>query len=83
LILLGKPGAVLRRGAGEGTPIVGQPADFGAHGYRGAYRQLHATFLAAGPGIARGRADEISSTEIAARVSRALGIEPPRDAARP
>ena len=41
-----------------------------------------ATFLAAGPGVAHGHVEEISSITIAARIAAALGIEPPRQAQR-
>jgi hypothetical protein len=44
---------------------------------------VDATFFAAGPGIPRERVEKIGSWQIAARVARALGIEPPRNAAPP
>jgi predicted AlkP superfamily pyrophosphatase or phosphodiesterase len=82
LIVLTRPGTTFRRTAGGKTPLVGEPVDHAAHGFRNGFPQLHATFLAAGPGIAPGRAEEIQSTEIASHVARALGIEPPRDAVK-
>jgi hypothetical protein len=60
----------------------GRAEEYGGHGYRAAYRDLDATFLAAGPGVPRGRVEEISSMTIAARMAAALGIEPPRQAQR-
>jgi predicted AlkP superfamily pyrophosphatase or phosphodiesterase len=83
LIVLTRPGTTFRRGAGGNTPLVGEPVDHGAHGYRNGFRDLHATFLAAGPGIVRGRVKEIDSRQIATRVAKSLGIDPPREAARP
>jgi hypothetical protein len=79
LILLAKPGiglSVKRPGF-----TSGRSEEYGGHGYRAAFAELDATFLAAGPGVSRGRVKEISSTTIAARVAASLGIEPPRNAA--
>jgi len=82
LILLAKPGYVLARGAREGETL-GTPDHLGAHGYLNVHPQLHATFLAAGPGISRARVPQINSWEIAARVAKTIEMKPPRDAARP
>lgn len=81
LILLSKPGIALSMRMTPGV-TSGPAEEYGGHGYRAAFPDLDATFLAAGPGIARGRVDEISSTRIAARIAAALGIAPPRNAAR-
>jgi len=79
LILLAQPGIGLsskRPGFAEG------PSDeYGGHGYRAAFRDLDATFLAAGPGVPHALVAEISSTTIAARIAAAMGIAPPKNAA--
>lgn len=80
LILLARPGVSVSMEVVPGR-TSGNPADYGGHGYRNVFPELDATFLAAGPGIARERVEEFPSWRIAARVSRALGIEPPRQAA--
>ncbi len=79
LILLARPGisVSMRIEAGRTS---GAPASYGGHGYRNVYPPLDATFLAAGPGIARERVEEFPSWRIASFVSRVLGIAPPRDA---
>jgi predicted AlkP superfamily pyrophosphatase or phosphodiesterase len=82
LIVLAKPGFRMLRSLSERSSPVGLPAELGAHGYSNAHPEVSASFLAAGPGIAHERVDSINSWQIAARVARALGIEPPRDAAR-
>jgi predicted AlkP superfamily pyrophosphatase or phosphodiesterase len=79
LILLSRPGISLTMRVTPGR-VTGTPLDLGGHGYRNVFPALDATFLAAGPGIARERVEEFPSWRIAARVSRALGIQPPRDA---
>jgi len=81
LIVLAKPGFLFTKKIEEGAP-VGERRDYGGHGYRNVYPELGATFFAAGPGIPPSRADTIGSWEIAARVARALGIEPPAKAAK-
>jgi predicted AlkP superfamily pyrophosphatase or phosphodiesterase len=81
LIVLAKPGFLFTKKIAEGVP-VGERRDYGGHGYRNVYPELDATFFAAGPGIPPSRADTIGSWEIAARVARALGIDPPRNASR-
>jgi len=82
LILIARPGVGVSRSLRPETGPVGVPPGLGGHGYRNVYPRLHASFLAAGPGIPRGRIPEVRSWEIAARVAAALGIEPPRHAAR-
>ncbi len=81
LILLSKPGIGVSMRMDPGV-TSGPAEEYGGHGYRAAYRDLDATFLAAGPGVPRGRVEEISSRSIAMRVAAALGIEPPRQAER-
>jgi len=81
LIVLAKPGYLFVNAA-EGD-VVRESHSYGGHGYRNVYPEVDATFFAAGPGIPPGRADSIGSWQIAARVTRALGIEPPRNAAPP
>lgn len=82
LIVLGKPGFVFSRSVREREGPVGVSDHLGAHGYLNVYPDLYASFLAAGPGIPRERMDLINSWEIAARVSRAIGMDPPRQASR-
>ena len=82
LIVLAKPGFRMVKGFPEPQTPVGVATELGAHGYANAHPEVHASFLAAGPGIAHERVESIGSWQIAARVARALGIEPPRDAAR-
>jgi predicted AlkP superfamily pyrophosphatase or phosphodiesterase len=82
LIVLGKPGFHFAKTLPKEPSPVGLPTDYGAHGYRNVHREIQASFLAAGPGIAHEKVETINSWEIAARVSRFLGIEPPRNAAR-
>jgi predicted AlkP superfamily pyrophosphatase or phosphodiesterase len=81
LIVLAKPGFLFTNRIRENLP-VGESPSYGGHGYRNVYRQVDATFFAAGPGVPRERVDSIGSWQIAARVASALGIEPPRNAAR-
>ena len=81
LIVLAKPGFLFVSSAGGAA--IREPHSYGGHGYRNVYRDLDATFFAAGPGIAHERVEEIGSWQIAARVARALGIAPPRQAAQP
>jgi predicted AlkP superfamily pyrophosphatase or phosphodiesterase len=80
LIVLLKPGYHFSKALPEVESPVGLPSDHGAHGYWNVPPQLHASFLAAGPGIAHERVESINSWQIAARVARSLGIEPPRNA---
>jgi predicted AlkP superfamily pyrophosphatase or phosphodiesterase len=80
LIVLAKPGFVLSSRSRK--EVVGKPPDLGAHGYRNAYPDVDASFVCAGPGIPHGRVAEVRNWDIAARVARALGIKPPRDAAK-
>ena len=82
LIVLLKPGFHFSRRLPESESPVGVPTEHGAHGYSNAYPQLHASFLAAGPGIAHEKLESINSWQIAARVAAALGIDPPRNASR-
>jgi predicted AlkP superfamily pyrophosphatase or phosphodiesterase len=81
LIVLTRPGIVLSMRARRGSPI-GRPSELGAHGYRNAYPDIDASLVCAGPGVRHERVSLVRNWETAARVSRALGIEPPRDAAR-
>jgi predicted AlkP superfamily phosphohydrolase/phosphomutase len=55
---------------------------YGQHGYLNDDPRMHAIYLAWGAGISPRRLDSLSTTQVAARVSARLGIEPPRDAAR-
>lgn len=81
LIVLTRPGIVFSMRARQGAPL-GRPSELGAHGYRNVYPDIDASFVCAGPGIPRERVSQVRNWETAARVSRALGIDPPRDAAR-
>lgn len=81
LIVLLRPGFQFTRTA-EGDPVR-PPHSYGGHGYRNVHPQVDATFFAAGPGIRRERVEKIGSWQIAAWVARAIGIEPPRNAAPP
>jgi predicted AlkP superfamily pyrophosphatase or phosphodiesterase len=81
LIVLTRPGIVFSMRARQGSPI-GRPSELGAHGYRNVYPDIDASFVSAGPGIKHERVSQVRNWETAARVSRALGIEPPKDAAR-
>jgi predicted AlkP superfamily pyrophosphatase or phosphodiesterase len=80
LIVLAKPGFLFSNRA-DGD-AVRKPHSYGGHGYRNVYPQIDATLFAAGPEIARGRVEKIGSWQIAGRIARALGIEPPRNAAK-
>ena len=81
LIVLAKPGYHFSMRAKPGL-VSGPAEEYGGHGYRAAYRDLDATFLAAGSGVQPGRVEEIRSETIASRIAAALGIAPPRNAAR-
>jgi predicted AlkP superfamily pyrophosphatase or phosphodiesterase len=81
LILLARPGIGVSQSVRPERGPVGVPSGLGGHGYLNIHPQVDATFLAAGPGIRPGRVPRIRSWEIAARVSAALGIDPPRQAA--
>lgn len=78
VVVLLTPGNEFWRG---GAQVLGGPGNRGGHGYRAVYPVLDASFGALGPGIAPARPDSISLLEVAARASRALGIEAPRGAA--
>jgi predicted AlkP superfamily pyrophosphatase or phosphodiesterase len=81
LIVLGKQGVHFSKAVrGEPSP-AGAPTEYGAHGYSNVHSEIHAAFLAAGPGIAPERVETFPLWGIAARVARFLGIDPPRDAA--
>ncbi len=82
LIVLARPGYLFAREARADRALVGERADYGGHGYRNVYPEVDATLFAAGPGIPHETVDSIGSWEIAARVAKALGISPPREAAR-
>jgi predicted AlkP superfamily pyrophosphatase or phosphodiesterase len=82
LIVLLKPGFHFSKRLPDSESPVGIPTEHGAHGYSNASPQLHASFLAAGPGIAHEKLASINSWQIAARVAAALGIDPPRNASR-
>jgi hypothetical protein len=82
VIVLARPGYHLSRRTPDPATPIGLPTEYGAHGYRNAYPEIQACYLAAGPGIAKGHVDSINSWQIAARVAAALGIEPPRNAER-
>jgi predicted AlkP superfamily pyrophosphatase or phosphodiesterase len=82
LIVLLRPGFHFSKRLPESESPVGIPTEHGAHGYWNVPLQLHASFLAAGPGIAHEKLESINSWQIAARVAAALRIDPPRDAAR-
>jgi predicted AlkP superfamily pyrophosphatase or phosphodiesterase len=81
LIVLAKPGYQFVSAA-DGD-AVRESRSYGGHGYRNVYRELDATFFAVGPGIPRERVESIGSWQIAARIARALGIQPPRQSAPP
>lgn len=81
LIVLAKP-RFLFVGSADGEPIR-RSHSYGGHGYRNVYPEVDATLFAVGPGISHERVEEINSWQIAARVARALGIAPPRQAAPP
>ena len=81
LVVLALPGFQFTWTA-DGDPVR-PPHSYGGHGYRNVHPQVDATFFAAGPGIPRERVEKIGSWQIAARVARALGIAPPRNAAPP
>lgn len=81
LIVLVKPGIVVSGRSRAKT--LGTPVDLGAHGYRNAYPDIAASFVCAGPGIPPERVGEVRSWDVAARVARALGIAPPRNASKP
>jgi predicted AlkP superfamily pyrophosphatase or phosphodiesterase len=78
VVVLLTPGNEFRSG---GARVLGSPGNRGGHGYRAVHPVLDASFGALGPGIAHARPDTVSLLEVAARASRALGIEPPRGAA--
>lgn len=82
LIVLARPGYLFAKEARADGALVGERGDYGGHGYRNVYPEVDATLFAAGPGIPHQVVDSIGSWEIAVRVARALGIDPPRNAAR-
>jgi predicted AlkP superfamily pyrophosphatase or phosphodiesterase len=81
LIVLAKPGYQFISGA-DGD-AVRESHSYGGHGYRNVYPQIDATFFAVGPAIPHERVESIGSWQIAARVAKALGIAPPRNASPP
>ncbi len=82
LIVLLKPGFHFSKTLPQSGSPVGIPTEHGAHGYWNVPLQVHASYLAAGPEIAHEKLESINSWQIAARVAKALGIDPPRNAAR-
>jgi predicted AlkP superfamily phosphohydrolase/phosphomutase len=78
LVLLAAPGywfATSKPMASQ--PLFPTPA-YGQHGYFNDDPRMHAIYLAWGRGIEPGRLESLSTTEVAGRVARALGIDPPR-----
>jgi predicted AlkP superfamily pyrophosphatase or phosphodiesterase len=81
LIVLAKPGVHFSMRLKPGL-VSGPAEEYGGHGYRAAYPDLDASFLAAGAGVQPGRVEEMPSDLIASRVAAALRIVPPRQARR-
>ena len=81
LIVLAKPGFLFVNAA-DGD-VLRESHSYGGHGYRNVYPQVDATLFAVGPGIPHERVESIGSWQIAARVAKALGIVPPRNASPP
>ncbi len=77
VVVLLTPGNEFWRG---GADVLGRPGNRGGHGYRQGDPRLDASFGGFGPGIAPSRPATVALLEVAARVSRALGIERPRGA---
>ncbi|HEY6928999.1 MAG TPA: alkaline phosphatase family protein, partial [Thermoanaerobaculia bacterium] len=82
LIVIGKIGTHFSKGISKAGSPVGPTTEYATHGYLNTHTEIQAAFLAAGPGIAREKVETIGLWQIAARVARFLGIEPPRGAAR-
>ncbi len=78
LVVLLRPGFVFEHGPG-GSTVLFPPRARGAHGFRNAFPALDAAFLALGPGIGPSRPATVSLLDVAPRVARALGIDPPRE----
>jgi hypothetical protein len=65
--------------AGDGhAAAAGPPSTYGMHGYLNTHPDMHAIYLALGPGIPRRRIDSLATTDVAGRVAGWLGIEKPR-----
>jgi len=78
LVLLAAPGYWFA----SSKPMASQPLfptpAYGQHGYFNDDPRMHAIYLAWGRGVEKGRLESLSSTEVAGRVARALGIDAPR-----
>jgi hypothetical protein len=79
LVLLAEPGYAFRD---EDDPVAAAPLSptpvYGKHGYLNTHPAMHGIYLALGAGIGKGSAGTVRTTEVAGRVARWLGIEPPR-----
>ncbi len=72
LVVVAPPGGYLAQGGG------GRPAARGMHGFRPEVPEMHGVFHAWGAGVRPGaRRARLRSVDVAAFVSRLLGIEPP------
>jgi hypothetical protein len=80
LVLLAQPGYTFRD---EDDPLAATPLSptrvYGKHGYSNAEPAMRAVYLALGPGIRKGSAGMVRTTEVAGRVAEWLGMEPPRE----
>ena len=78
LVLLAAPGYWFA----SSKPMASQPLfptpAYGQHGYFNDDPRMDAIYLAWGRGVAKHRLKSLSATEVAGRVARALGIDPPR-----
>jgi len=76
LILFAREGYVLRNLPG-GKPIGPAPV-YGVHGYLSSHPEMLALYMAIGAGVRPGHGGTLQATEVAPRVAKWLGIDPPR-----
>lgn len=71
---------VLRKGdqaaVAPQLPVLSVPNFYGAHGYAPEYPAMSAIFLAAGPGIGKGKLDQVHNIDVAPTILQLLGVAP-------
>lgn len=78
LVAFARAGYVFRHDWHAGAPVAGTPTSYGDHAYANTLDSMRALFLAAGRGVPQQKTGPRSLLDVAPRVARWLGIEPPR-----
>jgi hypothetical protein len=80
LVLFAAPGYWFASSKPMASQALFATPAYGQHGYPNDDPRMHAIFFAWGREARPGRLDSLSTTEVAGRAARALGIAPPRRA---